>query len=294
MSASPSAPGTDVAMESADVVLMKSDPYDVVGAIELSRATLRKMHQNLWWAVGYNVIAFPLAAGVFYPFLLSPEIAALAMSGSSALVAINALMLKRTRLAGITRRSSSTPMPALRGGGDRVSQETDRGPLYWRALSALLLAMFAVTVGYGIVLPILPFLIERLAGTADTATLSRHTGLLTGTYTLALFLFAPLWGRVSDRRGRRPVILLGLIGFAHDLALFAARGEPAVALSRPLSQRRFRGRDRARGLCSRRRSRAVEGVARPPLRAAQHRRHGGFLRRTDARRPRLARRGTVR
>ena len=94
--------GTDVAMESADVVLMKSDPYDVVGAIALSRATLRKMHQNLWWAVGYNVIAFPLAAGVLYPVLLSPEIAALAMSGSSALVAINALMLKRTRLTGIS------------------------------------------------------------------------------------------------------------------------------------------------------------------------------------------------
>ena len=93
--------GTDVAMESAQVILMKSDPYDVVGAIELSRATLRKMHQNLWWAVGYNVIAFPLAAGVFYPFTLSPEIAALSMSGSSALVAINALMLKRTKLAGI-------------------------------------------------------------------------------------------------------------------------------------------------------------------------------------------------
>jgi Cu2+-exporting ATPase len=93
--------GTDVAMESADVVLMKSDPFDVVGAIELSRATLRKMHQNLWWAVGYNTIAFPLAAGVFYPFTLSPEIAALSMSGSSALVAINALMLKRTKLAGI-------------------------------------------------------------------------------------------------------------------------------------------------------------------------------------------------
>ena len=93
--------GTDVAMESADVVLMKSDPYDIVGAIELSRATLRKMHQNLWWAVGYNVIAFPLAAGIFYPFVLSPEIAALSMSGSSAVVAINALMLKRTKLAGI-------------------------------------------------------------------------------------------------------------------------------------------------------------------------------------------------
>lgn len=93
--------GTDVAIESAQVVLMKSDPYDVVSAIELSSATLRKMHQNLWWAVGYNVIAFPLAAGVFYPFTLSPEVAALSMSGSSAVVAINALMLKRTRLQGI-------------------------------------------------------------------------------------------------------------------------------------------------------------------------------------------------
>jgi Cu2+-exporting ATPase len=105
--------GTDVAIESADVVLMKSDPYDVVGAVELSRATLRKMHQNLWWAVGYNVIAFPLAAGVFYPFLLSPEVAALAMSGSSGLVAVNALMLKRTKLPGIARYSS-TQRPALR------------------------------------------------------------------------------------------------------------------------------------------------------------------------------------
>ena len=93
--------GTDVAIESADIVLMKSDPYDVVGATTLSRATLRKMHQNLWWAVGYNLIAFPIAAGVFYPFLLSPELAALAMSGSSALVAVNALLLKRTRLEGI-------------------------------------------------------------------------------------------------------------------------------------------------------------------------------------------------
>ena len=93
--------GTDVAMESADVVLMKSDPYDVVGAVELSRHTLRKMHQNLWWAVGYNVVAFPVAAGVFYPLTISPEIAALAMSGSSLLVAINALLLKRARIAGV-------------------------------------------------------------------------------------------------------------------------------------------------------------------------------------------------
>lgn len=104
--------GTDVAIESADIVLMKSDPYDVVGAMTLSRATLRKMHQNLWWAVGYNVIAFPLAAGVFYPFLLSPEVAALAMSGSSALVAVNALLLKRTRLEGIRPAAASTTASA--------------------------------------------------------------------------------------------------------------------------------------------------------------------------------------
>jgi Cu2+-exporting ATPase len=102
--------GTDVAMESADVVLMKSDPYDIVAAIELSRATLRKMHQNLWWAVGYNVIAFPLAAGVLYPFVLSPEVAALSMSGSTLLVAINALMLKRVKLAGI-RHPGTTAAP---------------------------------------------------------------------------------------------------------------------------------------------------------------------------------------
>ena len=100
--------GTDVAIESADIVLMKSDPFDVVGAMTLSKATLRKMHQNLWWAVGYNVIAFPIAAGVFYPFVLSPQIAALAMSGSSALVAINALMLKRTRLDGIRPATSQS------------------------------------------------------------------------------------------------------------------------------------------------------------------------------------------
>ena len=93
--------GTDVAMESAHVVLMKSDPFDVVGAVGLSRATLRKMHQNLWWAVGYNVIAFPFAAGVFYPLTVSPELAAIAMSGSSLIVAANALLLKRARIQGL-------------------------------------------------------------------------------------------------------------------------------------------------------------------------------------------------
>lgn len=106
--------GTDVAIESADIVLMKSDPFDVVGAIELSRATLRKMHQNLYWAVAYNIVAFPLAAGVLFPFLLSPTIAAIAMSGSSAIVAINALMLKRTRLTGIKLQGEYKPAPALK------------------------------------------------------------------------------------------------------------------------------------------------------------------------------------
>ena len=98
--------GTDVAVETADVVLMKSDPVDVLGAIALSRATVRKMRQNLVWAVGYNTVAFPIAAGVFYPsigLLLRPEIAALSMAGSSFLVAVNALLLKRTRLEGIRR-----------------------------------------------------------------------------------------------------------------------------------------------------------------------------------------------
>ncbi len=105
--------GTDVAMESADIVLMRSDPFDVVGAITLSRATLRKMHQNLWWAVGYNVIAFPLAAGVLYPFLLGPAVAALAMSGSTFVVAMNALLLKRTKLAGIRKPDSDkSALPA--------------------------------------------------------------------------------------------------------------------------------------------------------------------------------------
>jgi len=108
--------GTDVAMESADVVLMKSDPFDVVGAIALSRATLRKMHQNLGWAVAYNLIAFPLAAGVFYPFVISPEVAALAMSGSSALVAVNALLLKRTRLEGIHAHAPA----ATHATGDKI------------------------------------------------------------------------------------------------------------------------------------------------------------------------------
>jgi len=93
--------GTDVAIETADLVLMRSDPLDVPIALRIGRGTLRKMRQNLWWAVGYNVIALPIAAGVFEPafgLVLRPEIAALSMSGSSLIVAVNALMLKRLKL----------------------------------------------------------------------------------------------------------------------------------------------------------------------------------------------------
>ncbi len=92
--------GTDVAVETADIVLMRSDPLDVAIAITISRGTLRKMHQNLAWAVGYNSLALPIAAGVFEPlgFVLRPEVAAISMAGSSIIVAVNAVALKRLRL----------------------------------------------------------------------------------------------------------------------------------------------------------------------------------------------------
>jgi Cu2+-exporting ATPase len=92
--------GTDVAVGTADVVLMRSDPLDVATAITISRGTLRKMHQNLAWAIGYNSLALPVAAGVFEPLglVLRPEVGALSMSGSSIIVALNAVALKRLRL----------------------------------------------------------------------------------------------------------------------------------------------------------------------------------------------------
>jgi Cu2+-exporting ATPase len=107
--------GTDVAIETADIVLMRSDPFDVATAITIGRATLRKERQNLGWAVGYNSIAIPIAAGVFEPafgLVLRPEIAALSMSGSSLLVAVNALLLKTLKL----------PAPAANAGGFEDSQ----------------------------------------------------------------------------------------------------------------------------------------------------------------------------
>jgi Cu2+-exporting ATPase len=92
--------GTDVAIETADVVLMRSDPLDIPTALTIGRGTLRKMRQNLGWAIGYNAIALPIAAGVFASvgLTLRPEIAALSMSGSSVIVAVNAVMLKRLEL----------------------------------------------------------------------------------------------------------------------------------------------------------------------------------------------------
>jgi Cu2+-exporting ATPase len=104
--------GTDVAIETADLVLMRSDPLDVPTALRIGRGTLRTMRQNLGWAIGYNALALPIAAGVFEPafgLVLRPEIAALSMSGSSIIVAVNALALKRLRLPGT--RADHVPGP---------------------------------------------------------------------------------------------------------------------------------------------------------------------------------------
>lgn len=92
--------GTNVAIEAADLVLVESDPLDVVRALLLARATYAKMVQNLFWATGYNAIALPLAAGVAYPLgiVLSPAVGALFMSLSTVIVALNATLLRRVRL----------------------------------------------------------------------------------------------------------------------------------------------------------------------------------------------------
>jgi Cu2+-exporting ATPase len=91
--------GTDVAIEAAQIVLLKSDPLDVLNTIILSKATVRKMKQNLAWATMYNLLAIPVAAGVFYSkwgWSLRPEVSALLMSASSIIVAVNAMSLRRT------------------------------------------------------------------------------------------------------------------------------------------------------------------------------------------------------
>jgi Cu2+-exporting ATPase len=91
--------GTDVAIETADVILVRSNPLDVTAVVELSRSTYRKMIQNLWWAAGYNIIAIPLAAGVLYGagILLGPAVGAVFMSASTVIVAVNARFLRLER-----------------------------------------------------------------------------------------------------------------------------------------------------------------------------------------------------
>lgn len=89
--------GTDVAIESADIILVKNDPRDVTKVMDLSQKTYSKMVQNLWWAAGYNIFAIPLAAGILYNFgiVVSPAIGALLMSLSTVIVAINSQTLRK-------------------------------------------------------------------------------------------------------------------------------------------------------------------------------------------------------
>jgi len=100
-----------------------------------------------------------------------------------------------------------------------IAMNTSTGlrPLRTSDFFLLMASVFTVSMGYGVVLPILPFWLERISGSLSVPW---HTGMLAGGYTLALFAFAPLWGRASDRIGRRPVILLGLGGFVLTLVLF--------------------------------------------------------------------------
>ena len=93
--------GTDVAIGSAGVILASDDPRSVLSVIELSRASYRKMQQNLWWAAGYNLISVPLAAGILAPigFIMPMSIGALLMSASTVVVALNAQLLRRLDLS---------------------------------------------------------------------------------------------------------------------------------------------------------------------------------------------------
>jgi P-type Cu2+ transporter len=108
--------GTDVAIETAKVVLMRSDPSDIIRAIVLSKATVRKMKQNLVWASVYNILAIPVAAGALYPsfgIALAPEWSALLMSVSSIIVAVNAVLLKRVE-GELTDTGTGSAAPPLR------------------------------------------------------------------------------------------------------------------------------------------------------------------------------------
>jgi MFS family permease len=108
-----------------------------------------------------------------------------------------------------------------------VADDATRG---WSIrLFLLLAAAFTIAVGYGVILPVLPFFLERLTAEAGRLSVSWHTGMLTGVYMFTLFVFAPMWGYVSDRLGRRPVILLGLAGFSATMVLFGLAGNLTIA-----------------------------------------------------------------
>ncbi len=113
--------GSDVAVETADVILVRSNPLDVVAVVQLSRATYRKMIQNLAWATGYNVVALPLAAGALYAWgvLLTPAVGAVLMSASTVIVAINARLLK-------LQRSASADNPAQEGSTEPNPREDQK------------------------------------------------------------------------------------------------------------------------------------------------------------------------
>lgn len=125
-------------------------------------------------------------------------------------IKVETVALAATAANPLQNRGAATPAPLLAN-----------APLRWPGLLALMLAMFAVAVGYGVALPALPFWLEGMITPADPSALSRHAGFVTGTYVFASFIFGPLWGRVADRRGRRGVLIVGALGFALTSALSA-------------------------------------------------------------------------
>ena len=97
-----------------------------------------------------------------------------------------------------------------------------KGFMPWGMMAMLMASVFTVSMGFGVVLPLLPYLIERLLGAgSDAGQVAQSTGLLTGLYMFALFLFAPMWGKLSDRYGRRNILVIGLTGFGATMATFA-------------------------------------------------------------------------
>ena len=121
--------GTDVAKETGDIILIKSDLNDVVTAIEAGRATMRKVRQNLFWAFAYNTVGIPIAAGILYPFtgqIVGPELAAFFMAISSVSVTLNTLLLRRFRPSGpgggAPGGADTPPAGAAKGGAHVAGQ----------------------------------------------------------------------------------------------------------------------------------------------------------------------------